>query len=96
MTRAVFHLLTTDVLPERYVAQVLHALKPSGFAIVGAFSPQGPEQRSGLPVARHASNDLHSRFGAPFELVDSSTEVHTAPWGAPQQFVYWFCRRHAQ
>ena len=91
--RAVFHFLTGDAQRERYVAQVLHALKPGGFAIVGTFGPQGPEKCSGLPVARYAPDELHGKFGAPFQLLDSSVDLHTTPWGAPQQFVYCFCRR---
>ena len=94
--RAVFHFLTTDAQRERYVAQVVHALKPGGFAIVGTFGPQGPGKCSGLPVSRYAPNELHGKFGMPFELIDSHTEIHTTPWGAPQQFVYCFCRHHAQ
>lgn len=94
--RAVFHFLTTEEQRTRYVRQVLKALKPGGFAIVGAFGPEGPLQCSGLPVARYAPEALHGSFGAPFELVDSSVEIHQTPWGAPQQFVYCFCRRQGQ
>jgi SAM-dependent methyltransferase len=94
--RAVFHFLTTDTQRQRYVAQVLKALKPGGFAIVGTFGPQGPDKCSGLPVARYAPSELHGTFGEPFQLLDSAVEVHTTPWGAPQQFVYCFCRRQAQ
>lgn len=94
--RAVFHFLTTDAQREKYVAQVLRALKPGGFAIVGTFGPDGPDKCSGLPVSRYAPGELHSRFGDPFELVESATEMHTTPWGAPQQFVYCFCRRRIQ
>jgi SAM-dependent methyltransferase len=91
--RAVFHFLVTDAQREHYVAQVLRALKPGGYAIVGAFGPEGPEKCSGLPVSRYDASELHDTFGAPFQLVDSSVEVHTTPWGTPQQFVYCFCRR---
>jgi len=94
--RAVFHFLTSDEQRRRYVEQVLKALKPGGYAIVGTFGPEGPEKCSGLPVARYEPNALHARFGEPFELVDSSIEVHKTPWGAPQQFVYCFCKRQAQ
>jgi SAM-dependent methyltransferase len=92
--RAVFHFLTGDEQRQRYVEQVLRALKPGGHAIVGAFGPEGPEKCSGLPVARYGPDALHASFGAPFELVDSSIEVHQTPWGTPQQFAYCFCKRH--
>lgn len=91
--RAVFHFLTEHEQRQRYVAQVLRALKPGGHAIVGAFGPQGPTQCSGLPVARYSSNELHGEFGAPFQLLDHSTSLHTTPWGTTQQFVYCYCRR---
>ena len=91
--RAVFHFLTQPGQRERYVAQVLRALKPGGHAIVGTFGPEGPTQCSGLEVARYSPGELHGTFGLPFELIASSTELHRTPWGAPQQFVYCFCRR---
>lgn len=94
--RAVFHFLTSVDDRRRYVQQVLHALKPGGFAIVATFGPEGPEKCSGLPVARYGAGDLHGTFGQPFELVEAAEEVHTTPWGTPQQFVYCFCRRKAQ
>jgi SAM-dependent methyltransferase len=93
--RAVFHFLTTDEQRRRYVAQVLKALKPGGYAIVGTFGPEGPTQCSGLPVARYSSDELHDEFGSPFRLVDQTTSVHTTPWGSTQQFVYCYCRLEA-
>ena len=90
--RAVFHFLTDAQQRAAYVRQVLRALKPGGFAIVGTFGPQGPSQCSGLPVARYSSDELHDEFGAPFRLLDHSVSVHTTPWGTSQQFVYCYCR----
>jgi SAM-dependent methyltransferase len=89
--RAVFHFLTDDAQRRAYVGQVLHALRPGGFAIVGTFGPQGPLQCSGLPVARYAPDALHGEFGERFKLVESKYDLHTTPWGAEQQFVYCFC-----
>lgn len=91
--RAVFHFLTQPEQRQRYVAQVLRALKPGGHAVVGTFGPEGPTQCSGLEVARYSPDELHGTFGRPFELIESNTELHQTPWGATQQFVYCFCRR---
>jgi len=90
--RAVFHFLTDDAQRKAYVRQVVQALRPGGYAIVGTFGPEGPRQCSGLPVARYDADALHDEFGGSFHLVGSSTSVHTTPWGAAQQFVYCFCR----
>lgn len=93
--RAVFHFLTGAGEREAYVRQALKALKPGGFAIVGSFGPQGPEQCSGLPVMRYAPADLHATFGAPFTLIEHGTDLHITPWGSSQEFVYCLCRRAA-
>ena len=90
--RAVFHFLTTDEQRIAYVEQVLKAVKPGGYAIVGTFGPNGPEQCSGLPVARYDAGALHGEFGSRFRLVESALTTHTTPWGTEQQFVYCFCR----
>lgn len=91
--RAVFHFLTTPEQRHQYVDQVLRALKPGGFCIVGTFGPEGPEQCSGLLVQRYGPDDLHGQFGEAFNLLEHSTEVHKTPWGSSQQFVYCLCRR---
>lgn len=91
--RAVFHFLTSDDQRRRYVEQVLKALTPDGFVIIGAFGPEGPDHCSGLEVARFSPDQLHDTFGDRFQLLDSSTEIHTTPWGSTQPFVYCFCRR---
>lgn len=90
--RAVFHFLTEESQRRAYVAQVLYALRPGGFAIVGTFGPEGPLQCSGLQVSRYAPDELHRKFGGRFKLVESSFNQHTTPWGSEQQFVYCFCR----
>lgn len=90
--RAVFHFMTSVEQRRQYVRQVVQALKPGGFAIVGTFGPQGPEECSGLPVARYSAEELHDEFGGRFQLVEHSVDLHTTPWGTPQQFVYCFCR----
>lgn len=91
--RAVFHFLTGDGQRQAYVAQVLKALKPGGYAIVGSFGPQGPDKCSGLPVMQYDAEGLHGQFGDHFKLIESHLSTHTTPWGAHQQFVYCFCRR---
>lgn len=93
--RAVFHFLTDEDQRLRYVQQVLQALRPGGYAIVGAFGPDGPTQCSGLPAARYGADELHGQFGHQFRLLDSRIDLHTTPWGALQQFVYCLCQRTA-
>jgi len=90
--RAVFHFLTSPVDRQRYVSQVARSVRPGGYVIVATFGPEGPDKCSGLPVARYDAAGLHHQFGAKFQLMESSTEMHATPFGTTQQFVYCLCR----
>jgi SAM-dependent methyltransferase len=90
--RAVFHFLRSEDDRRRYVASARRSVKPGGHILVATFGPEGPDRCSGLDVVRYAPDQLHAEFGRGFEKVGSSTEVHSTPWGAEQQFVYCYCR----
>jgi 2-polyprenyl-3-methyl-5-hydroxy-6-metoxy-1,4-benzoquinol methylase len=90
--RAVFHFLTSPAERQRYVSQVAWSVRPGGYVIVATFGPDGPEMCSGLPVARYDAQSLHHQFGAKFQLVESTMEMHATPFGTEQQFVYCMCR----
>jgi SAM-dependent methyltransferase len=90
--RAVFHFLTEADQRERYVRAVHHAVKPGGHVIIAAFGPEGPLRCSGLPVVRYSPDRLHDEFGAAFDLVEHTSEVHRTPFGTVQQFIYCYCR----
>ncbi|HYF71282.1 MAG TPA: class I SAM-dependent methyltransferase [Nocardioides sp.] len=93
--RAVFHFLTSPDDQARYVATAARAVRPGGVLVIGTFGPDGPEQCSGLPVARHDVASLRARFAPAFEVLDSGTEEHHTPWDAVQQFTWATLRRSA-
>lgn len=86
--RAVFHFVTDEDERRAYVAQLLHALKPGGHAIIATFALDGPTECSGLPVMRYSPATLHAELGAGFVLVEYSDEAHVTPAGRTQRFVY--------
>jgi len=86
--RAVFHFLTDADGRSRYRDQLLRVVKPGGSAIIATFAPDGPEQCSGLPVARYSPETLAAELGRAVRLVESIPYVHTTPWGATQSFQY--------
>ena len=90
--RAVFHFLTDPADRMAYVRQVMKSVKPGGHVIVATFAPDGPEQCSGLPVARYDPDQLHDEFGPSFELLEHASEEHKTPWGSVQHFIYCHCR----
>lgn len=86
--RAVFHFLTDEDERRAYVAQLTHALKPGGHAIIATFALDGPTECSGLPVMRYSPATLHAELGTAFMLVEHSDEAHVTPAGRTQHFVY--------
>ena len=91
--RAVFHFLTDPAARARYVATVRRAVRPGGHVVVATFGPAGPERCSGLEVVRYDAEGIHGEFGATFDKIEQSVEVHATPWGSEQQFVYCLCAK---
>jgi len=55
---------------------------------LATFAEDGPEQCSGLPVARHSVADLERIFGDGFGLVEHHRRDHVTPSGATQKFLH--------
>lgn len=91
--RAVFHFMVTDDLREGYKATLSRAVTPGGFAIIGTFAENGPEQCSGIAVARQSVESLANFFAEEFALVDSFDQIHRTPHGGDQHFVWVILRR---
>jgi SAM-dependent methyltransferase len=85
--RAVFHFLTEAADQARYCDSVVHNLAAKGYLIIATFAPDGPEQCSGLPVARHDIKSLQEVFGEKFDLIDWKRRIHNTPWGSEQAFT---------
>ena len=92
--RAVFHFLTKPEDRQHYVEAVRKSVKLGGHVIIATFATDGPQQCSGLNVARYDSESLHNEFGADFELLESTREEHHTPFGTDQKFIYCYCRKY--
>jgi SAM-dependent methyltransferase len=92
--RAVLHFLTDPADARAYAAQLAHAVRPGGHAIIGGFASDGPERCSGLAVARRDPDDIAALAGPAFTLVDASRDVHVTPWGSEQRFAWALLRRN--
>jgi ubiquinone/menaquinone biosynthesis C-methylase UbiE len=91
--RAVFHFFTDPAQQAAYVEKASAAVKPGGHLVISTFDADGPEQCSGLPVARYDVASLQSRFVGRFELMRSEREEHRTPAGKLQRFRYFVLRR---
>ncbi len=86
--RAVFHFLTQREDKEKYKRALRESLKPKGYAVIAAFSLEGPEKCSGLEVVRYSPETLSKELGAKFKLLEASTDFHKTPFGTVQAFMY--------
>ena len=86
--RAVFHFMVTDELRNGYKSALTRAVRPGGFAIIGTFAEDGPEQCSGITVTRHSAESIADFFSAEFDPVRSLSQTHRTPHGVDQHFVW--------
>jgi len=90
--RAVFHFLIDVADQAKYLDIARQALGPGAALIIAAFATDGPEQCSGLPVARYDAGDLEQLLEG-FAVVAARREEHITPGGAVQPFTWIAARR---
>ncbi len=93
--RAVFHFLTHPQQQERYVDNLLKALRPSGRFIIATFSLEAPPSCSGLPVKRYSADESQRTLGSKLRLKKSVKELHVTPGGVEQMYLYGHFQRTA-
>lgn len=91
--RAVLHFLVDDADRARYAQLARRAVSPGGYAVIGTFALDGPDQCSGLPVRRHGADDLAALLADAFEPVRTEREEHHTPSGNMQPFIWLAARR---
>jgi SAM-dependent methyltransferase len=91
--RATFHFLTDPADQLAYAELAARAVEPGGRLVVAGFAVDGPEQCSGLDVARHDEAGLASIFASGFALVHTTEHRHLTPWEAEQHFLCATFRR---
>ena len=92
--RALFHFMITDQDREAYSRTLEKATVPDrAISIFATFAPDGPQQCSGLSVARYGAAELASTIGERWQLIDQGRELHTTPGGVIQPFTWTAFRR---
>jgi 2-polyprenyl-3-methyl-5-hydroxy-6-metoxy-1,4-benzoquinol methylase len=86
--RAVFHFLVEESKREAYLATLHAALAPNASVVIGTFAADGPEQCSGLPVARYDPDGLAAVLGPDFDVLQRRHEEHVTPSGVIQPFTW--------
>ena len=93
--RAVFHFLTTSRQRREYMHTLNAATDTGAVAVIGCFAPDGPEQCSGLLVARYSPAQLADELGDQWRLIGQDREEHITPAGLIQPFTWVTLRKQA-
>jgi hypothetical protein len=93
--RAVFHFLTIEEHRQQYLHALDTATAPGAIAVFGCFAPDGPQQCSGLPVARYSAAQLARQIGAEWLLISQDREEHITPAGTIQPLTWLALRRQS-
>ncbi|MDX1740309.1 MAG: SAM-dependent methyltransferase, partial [Rhodothermales bacterium] len=93
--RALFHFLTEEADQRRYVDTLGHLVVEGGCVIIAAFSLQGVDRCSGLPVRRYSASLLSDTLGPDFSMTHSFDCLYVTPGGEPRPYIYTLFRRTA-
>ena len=93
--RAVYHFLTIEEHRQQYLHTLDTATAPGAIAVFGCFAPDGPQQCSGLPVARYSAAQLARQIGAGWLVISQAREEHITPAGTIQPLTWVALRRQS-
>lgn len=91
--RAVLHFMTSAAEQQQYAQALDHATRPGSVAVIGCFAPDGPQECSGLPVARYGPADLARVLGDSWTVIAADREQHRTPAAAVQPFTWAALRK---
>lgn len=86
--RAVFHFITSPADQQQYLRTLEAATEPRAVVVFGVFAAEGPQQCSGLPVARYSAAALAGQLGPGWALIGEEREDHATPAGVIQPFTW--------
>ncbi len=93
--RAVFHFLTSSEDREMYMKNLENNLSPSGHAIIGTFSVNGPEKCSGLDVVQYNELKMAAELHPNLKIQDTIISTHIMPNGNKQEYMYFIITNKA-
>ena len=91
--RAALHYLSSPNDARTYAKNAAASIKNDGILVVAAFSPDGPTKCSGIEIQQYDAKRFEKIFSGDFTLLESTTHLHTTPWGAQQEFIYGVFQR---
>jgi len=93
--RAVLHFFNDPADQLAYFDLLRKLVKMGGYVIIAAFSLDGAEKCSGLPVFRYDKNILQEQLGNGFSLIKAFDHTYFMPSGNTREYIYTLFQRTA-
>jgi len=86
--RGLLHFLREEAPRKRYLSTLRKVVKRRGYVIIAVFSPEAPDQCSGLKLRNYDAEMLEDFLGADFKLLDHFNHTYTMPSGKTRPYIY--------
>ena len=86
--RAVLHFFTQENDRRQYAQLLNRLVKPGGYVIIAAFSLDGADKCSGLPVYRYNQEMLQELLGSEYTLMKAFNYDYHQPSGNLRKYIY--------
>lgn len=91
--RAVLHFFQDDAAQAAYFNLLRKLLRKDAYVIIAAFSLDGAERCSGLPVYRYDAAMLQNKLGKEFQMIEAFNHTYVMPSGDTREYVYTLFQR---
>ena len=91
--RAVLHFLLEEIEIEGYFNNIYRLVKEGGYVLLAEFSTTGATHCATLPLHRYSIDELSSRMGKSFELLEYEEYTYLNPFGALRPYIYALFKR---
>ena len=91
--RAVLHFLLTEEQINNYFDNLKSTVKCGGYVLLAEFSNTGATHCAGLAVHQYSVDEMQTRLGDKFELIDSKEYIFVNPFQQERPYIYALFQR---
>lgn len=91
--RAVLHFLIEEEEINNYFVNLHATVKTGGFVLLAEFAVDGAPQCAGLNVHRYTVDEMCTRIGGGFKIINYKNYVYINPFGEERPYIYALFQR---
>ena len=91
--RAVLHFLLTEEQIKHYFDNLKSTVKFGGYVLLAEFSNTGATHCAGLAVHQYSVDEMQTRLGDKFQLIDSKEYIFVNPFKQERPYIYALFKR---